>query len=299
MDRIMRQFFSSHKFLFKICVVALAIALFCGVFAVMGWGPLLHRVGGTVIYPFQWVFSKIGDGVTGFVQYFQDVDRLQEQVEALEKENESLKAELNDAEIILGEQAWLYQYLSMKNEHEDYMMCAASVIASGGQEGSGDYITVMTLNKGSAHGIKKGMPVVTVSGLVGMVTEVGLNQCYVQTILNTSSSVGAMSSATLDQGLLEGDFACLYEGCATLRYLPENATVAVGDLVITSGQGTVYPYGIPIGRVSEISTNPYSRTKEARIQPLCDLSDLHEVVILTSYVRYTEGDHIPEGGDGS
>lgn len=279
-------------------MVALSVSLFCGVFAVMGWGPLLHRVGGTVIYPFQWVFSRIGDGVSGFVQYFQDVDKLQDRIDALEKENESLKAEINDAEIIFQEQLWLYHYLSMKNEHEDYAMCAATVIASSGQAGSGDYMTVMTLNKGSAHGIKVGMPVVTVSGLLGMVTEVGINQCYVQTILNTNASVGALDASTRDQGLLEGDFTCLYDGKATLRYLPENATVAVGDIIITSGAGSVYPYGIPIGTVTEVSTNPYSRTKEAVVQPFCDLSHTDEVIILTSYLRYTEGDHIPTGGDG-
>ncbi|MBQ9779548.1 MAG: rod shape-determining protein MreC [Clostridia bacterium] len=281
----------------KLCVIALAIALFCSVFVVMGWGSLLHRVGGTIIYPFQWTFSKIGDGVSGFVQYFQDVDKLQDKIDALEKENESLKAELNDAEIVRQEQLWLYQYLSMKNEHEDYAMCAASVIASSGQSGSGDYITTMTLNKGSAHGIKAGMPVVTVSGLVGMVTEVGINQCYVQTLINTSSSVGALSVSTLDKGLLEGDFACLYEGRATLRYLPHDAAVAVGDVVVTSGEGTVYPYGIPVGTVTEIKVNPYSRTKEAVVEPFTDLSDLDEVIILTSYIRYTEGDHNPNGGE--
>lgn len=278
-------------------MVALAISLFCGVFAVMGWGSLLHRVGGTVIYPFQWVFSKIGDGVTGFVQYFQDVDEMQERIDALERENESLRAEINDAKIIFEEQLWLYHYLSMKSEHEDYAMCAATVIASSGQAGSGDHTTVMTLNKGSAHGIKVGMPVVTVSGLLGMVTEVGINQCYVQTIINTSSSVGALDTATRDQGLLEGDFTCLYDGKAILRYLPENATVAVGDIITTSGVGTVYPYGIPIGTVTEVSTNPYSRTKEAVVQPFCDLSKTDEVIILTSYVRYTEGDHTPTGGE--
>ncbi|MBE6558500.1 MAG: rod shape-determining protein MreC [Ruminococcaceae bacterium] len=295
----MRQFFVRHKFLMKLCVAALAVSLFCGVFLVMGWGPLLHRVGGTVIYPFQWAFSKIGDGVTGFVQHFEDVDKLQDKIEALERENESLRAEINDAEIMKEEQSWLYGYLSMKQEHEDYAMCAASVIAESGQSGSGNFATVLTLNKGSAHGIEVGMPVVSTLGLVGMVTETGPNQCYVQTLLNTSSSVGALSVTTLDKGLLEGDFACLYEGCATLRYLPENAALTPGDKVITSGQGTVYPYGIPVGTVTEVTVNPYSRTREAKIQPFHDFSDTDEVIILTSYLRYTEGDHIPEEGESS
>ena len=294
----MRRFFVRHKFLMKLCALALLLAIFCGVFLVMGWGALLHRVGNTVIYPFQWVFSKVGDGISGFVMHFQDVDRLQDQIDALEAENESLRSELVDAEITYAEQSWLYKYLSMKEEHIDYQMCAARVITSSGEE-SGGYETLLTLNKGSTHGIQKGMPVVSTSGLVGMVVEVGLNQCYVQTILKPTSSVGALSPESSDTGLIEGDFTELYEGRVLLRYLPEDATVTAGDTVITSGEGSVYPYGIPIGRVEEVNVNPYSRTKEAVVVPFHEFSDTNEVIILTSYIRYTEGDHTPESEGGA
>lgn len=294
----MRRFFVRHKFLMKLCAVALLLAIFCGVFLIMGWGSLLHRVGNTVIYPFQWVFSKVGDGIGGFVMHFEDVDRLQEKIDALELENESLRAELSDAEILYDEQAWLYRYLSMKEEHMDYQMCAARVISASG-EGSGGFETLLTLNKGSAHGIQKGMPVVSTSGLVGMVVEVGINQCYVQTILKPTSSVGALSPESSDKGLLEGDFAYLYQGQAVLKYLPEDAEIKEGDTVITSGNGSVYPYGIPIGKVAEVSVNPHSRTKEAIVTPFHDFSDTKEVMILTSYIRYTEGDHTPESEGGA
>ena len=294
----MRRFFVRHKFLMKLCAVALLLAIFCGVFLIMGWGSLLHRVGNTVIYPFQWVFSKVGDGIGGFVMHFEDVDRLQEKIDALELENESLRAELSDAEILYDEQAWLYRYLSMKEEHMDYQMCAARVISASG-EGSGSFETLLTLNKGSAQGIQKGMPVVSTSGLVGMVVEVGINQCYVQTILKPTSSVGALSPESSDKGLLEGDFAYLYQGQAVLKYLPEDAEIKEGDTVITSGNGSVYPYGIPIGKVAEVSVNPHSRTKEAIVTPFHDFSDTKEVMILTSYIRYTEGDHTPESEGGA
>lgn len=294
----MRRFFVRHKFLMKLCAVTLLLAIFCGVFLIMGWGSLLHRVGNTVIYPFQWVFSKVGDGIGGFVMHFEDVDRLQEKIDALELENESLRAELSDAEILYDEQAWLYRYLSMKEEHIDYQMCAARVISASG-EGSGGFETLLTLNKGSAQGIQKGMPVVSTSGLVGMVVEVGINQCYVQTILKPTSSVGALSPESSDKGLLEGDFAYLYQGQAVLKYLPEDAEIKEGDAVITSGNGSVYPYGIPIGKVAEVSVNPHSRTKEAIVTPFHDFSDTKEVMILTSYIRYTEGDHTPESEGGA
>lgn len=276
-----------NRFFITGLAIALAVTLFCGVFAVMGWGDLLHQVGGTVLYPFQWLFSKAENAVEGFASYFADIDELQAEIDALRAENEQLRAELVDAQIIQNESDWLYAYLSMKEDHTDYAMCAATVIASTAAAPSGgSYITHLTLNKGSAHGIAVGMPVVTRAGLVGMVIEVGIDHCRVRTVLDTSSSVGAMTVRTGELGLLEGDFNCLYDGCSLMKYMGEEADIAEGDAVVTGGQGSVYPYGIPLGRVRSVSVNAFSRTTEAVVEPYCDMTDLDQVIILTSYLRY-------------
>ena len=65
-----------HRFFIVCLSLALAIALFTGVFAVMGWGSLLRDVGSAVIYPFQWVFAKVGNAIQGFGQYFEDIHDL-------------------------------------------------------------------------------------------------------------------------------------------------------------------------------------------------------------------------------
>jgi cell shape-determining protein MreC len=56
----------------------------------------------------------------------------------------------------------------------------------------------------------------------------------------------------------------------------------------------VYPYGIPIGRVTSVSYNAYSRTTEAVIRPFVDFSDLRHVTVMTSFIHYTDG---PETGE--
>ena len=284
MSRIKQKFFIA-------CLgLALAVALFTGVFAVMGWGSLLSAVGSAVIYPFQWVGSKIGGGVSGFFSYFADIRDLRDEVESLKNENQELKDQLVDAEIMADENAWLYHYLTMKEERGDWSLCAASVIASATASGEGgDYATELTLNRGSASGIAAGMPVVTGSGLVGVVVEVGLNHCRVMTLLDTSVSVGAVTTRATENGLCEGDYARLHEGHATLKNLPEEADVEVGDIVVTSGRGSVYPYGIPIGRVTEVTANAFVRTTEAAVQPFTDFSDLTQVMIITKYIHYVDG----------
>lgn len=269
----------------------MAISLFTGVFALMGWGSLLQDVGSSILYPFQWVAAQVENGVTGFISYFQDIQELQNEVEALRAENESLKSELVNAEITADENHWLYRYLAMKEEHSDYQLCAATVIASSSSVGmGGEYVTEITLNRGTASGVEAGMPVVTPLGLVGVVVESHINHCRVSTVLDTSVSVGSVVTRSSEKGLCEGDYTLVHNGQTSLRYLPEEADVQPEDIVVTSGLGSVYPYGIPIGRVVSVSSNAYSRTIEAVIQPFNDFSELTRVVILTSYVHSTEGE---------
>lgn len=286
-----------HKFFIVCLSLALAMALFTGVFAVMGWGSLLRDVGSAILYPFQWAGAQVSYALSGFGDYFTDLKDLQSEIDSLRAENESLKSELVDAEILADEQAWLYHYLSVKEEHGDYSLCAASVISSSSASGEGgSFATELTLNKGTSSGIKAGMPVITPLGLVGVVVEVGLHHCRVSTLLDTSVSVGAVTTRATENGLCEGDHARLHSGHATLRGLSEEADVEIGDLVVTSGRGSVYPYGIPIGRVVSISANAFSRTTEATVEPFTDFTDLSQVVIMTEYIHYVDSYETP-GGD--
>lgn len=281
----------SRNFLVVCLSIAVAIALFCGVFAVMGWGSLLSDVGRTVVYPFQVACRWVGNGVSGFFSYFQDVDRLSQEVESLRAENDRLTALLIDAEILKDESQWLYDYLDMKTEHEDYQLCAAEVISS--VTVGGKYATRITLNKGSAHGIEAGMPVVTALGLVGVVSDVGLDHCMVKTVLDTSLTVGSMTTRSGAVGLVEGDHHLSYEGQALLGYVKEGSDVIEGDLVVTSGEGSIYPYGIPVGQVLSVSVNGYNRTVEAVIRPHARLDRLSQVIILTDYQRTTAPEVTP------
>ena len=286
-----------QRFLIVCLSLALAVALFSGVFAVMGWGFLLEDVGAAIIYPFQWITAKAGDMAVGFGEYFADMKSLRDENESLRVENQALKDKLTDAEIMADENAWLYKYLSMKEEHEDYTLCSASVVASASSVGEGgEYVTEITLNRGTSSGVETGMPVLTPMGLVGVVVESHTNHCRVTTVLDTSVSVGAVTTRGSERGLCEGDYTLVHDGLAMLRYLAEEADVTEGDIVVTSGRGSVYPYGIPVGRIMSVSFNAYSRTTEAVIRPFVDFSDLRQVVVMTSFTHYVDGFETEEAG---
>ena len=265
---------------FMTCIaLAVAIALFTGVFAMLGWGSLLRQVGETVLFPIQWVMTSVGRGVSGFANYFSDMDGLIAENESLKEENEQLKAELDRAELLGDENSWLYRYLEMKESNTEYKLCPATVTSN---ESLGGYTTSVILNRGSVHGITQNMPVVTERGLVGFVSEVGPYWCRVTTILNTDVSVGVVSARSGENGLIQGDYKAVYDGNCMLHYLREGADILEKDRLITSGKGSVYPYGIPVGEVVSTEKNPYDRTVSAVVDPFVDFEALTHVSVITA-----------------
>ncbi|UKI12078.1 MAG: rod shape-determining protein MreC [Oscillospiraceae bacterium] len=287
---------------FRVCIcIALCLCLFTGVFAVMGWGSLLRQVGSAVMYPFSWLAGKNrgrGGGLCGILPRYPrpaggKTTPCAPRISRSARDFWTRKFWKN-------ENSWLYRYLSMKQEREDWSLVSCAVTATEWSGGSGgqSYAIQLTLNRGSSSGVAVGMPVVCEAGLVGIVSEVGVGSCRVRTVLNTDFAAGAIDARSGETGLWEGKFASLPSGNAVLTALAAEADAAVGDVILTSGKGGVYPYGIPVGRIASVSANAYSRTTEATVTPFADLTNLRLVAVLTDYVHYTDGSHW-QGGSGA
>ena len=153
-----------------------------------------------------------------------------------------------------------------------------------------NYSTIITLNKGSDLGIEVGMPVIVKSGLVGSVCEVGMNWCRVRVISESSNGVGVYVSRSGETGILEGDIALKDTGECYLRYLSSDADVAEGDLVYTSGIGSVYPEGIFVGRIKSVSTDKNLRNKSAVVSLAVNFKELKYLLVITGFESGQNGD---------
>lgn len=279
----MRDFFKS-KFFTVIMVITLVMVIVPSVFGVMGVGRYLSDGVNIVLTPLQKLFSSVTDAADGFVSYFTEFDRIVEENEKLRRQNAEMRQKISAAEEAEQMNDWLFTYLELKREHTDYSMQNATVT---GRESS-NYMTVFTLDKGTSHGIAVNMPVVTPDGIVGYVSEVGKNWCRAVTLLQNGGAVGAYVERSGEIGVVEANYTLSREGLCKMKYMAADADIKVGDRILSSGLGSVYPRGLVIGYVESVEADAASRALSVTVRPSADLTDISKLMIITKYDTYTK-----------
>lgn len=189
----------------------------------------------------------------------------------LKRENGGLWAKITNARELLLENKRLSGLLDFKRELP-YETESAVVI---GRDPT-NWNAVLIIDKGRRSGIKIGMPVVNPSGVVGKVIETGDHISKVILVSDPNFNVAAVAQESRESGLLSGTL----QGMCRLRYLPEDATVQVGEKVVTSKLSSTFPDGILIGTVVSIQNHPGTTGTECLVRPATFPSRAEEVLIL-------------------
>jgi len=274
--------FLKSKF-FLICVaVAVALALIASALAVFGQTDLLRAALGTVAKPFSWCGAKIAGAINGFTDVFTEYDKLKEENQALKNQLEEIKQNIYDDEVLKAENTWLKQYLDLKTDNPAFILTDAEIIS----RESGNYATVLVLNRGSIHGIKVNMPVITENGVLGHVSETGLDWCKVVSIVESSSAVAVYVERSGVQGVVKGDVALRADGICTMTYSADS-DIKIGDRVHTAGgSGSSYPEGLLLGEVISITADDVTRTLIAQVKASVDITNIpNRVMIICGYDR--------------
>ena len=132
------------------------------------------------------------------------------------------------------------------------------------------------IDKGGQAGLRLNMPVVNARGVVGRTVSVSPNYAKVLLIIDQNSAVDCLVQRSCDRGMVKGVSA---EVCK-LDYVVKSSDVAIGDIVVTSGQVGLFPKGLPVGRVLSVSDMPGELFKDIEIRPVVDFSKLEEVLVI-------------------
>lgn len=160
---------------------------------------------------------------------------------------------------------------------ETFDLVPASIIA----RSPNNWHQTLTINKGLADGLDKGMPVMHPDGLVGRISSVTQNSAQVSLITDREMAVGVVLQRTREtNGIVEGEGA---SNRLRMNNVPYYSSIEVNDRVVTSGLSTIYPKGIDVGIISKISREPSGLLLIAEVKPVVDFDRLEEVLVITSY----------------
>ncbi len=237
----------------------------------------VENVVQVVVTPVQKLFTNIGTGVSDFFGYFSDIDKLKVEIKDLKKENSHLKEELNKSEISLRENEELRKLLSLKDAYPELELETAQVIA----RDPSNWYNTFTIDKGAVDGINVNQPVISVDRtLVGRISEVGTTWARVITINDPGHSAGAEIVRSGEYGIVEGEASADEGGNCRLSFVSKNANIIVGDKVVTSGMGGIYPKGLTIGKVLDIRPDLQGISQYALISPEADIDNIKAVLIV-------------------
>lgn len=189
---------------------------------------------------------------------------------------DELQGRLENYEEYRLENERLKKLLDFQAATRDLKFTAAGVIG----RDPGNWFKTISVDKGSRQGIKVNMTVLLPEGLVGRVIRVSDRTAEIMLITDPRSAVSSTIQESRSPGIVEGTADSL----ARLRmvHIPYDAVVSNGQVIVTSGFGSLFPKGIPIGEIIEIKKDPTGLYYNAVLQPFVDFNRIEEVLIITS-----------------
>lgn len=274
----MRFFFRSRQFKIIAAVFAALIVIAAVTAAVGGRMSPGANIFGTVTAPFRSLASKISGGISSFVEVYTEGEKLNIKNAELETEISELRKKLADYEQAVSENEFYKNYLDIKDANPSFKFTAATLISRDKEDPYKGFI----INKGSVNGVSAHDPVITDEGLVGYIGEVGLTTSKVVTVLSAELTAGALDNRTSDSGVLSGSAELASEGLTKFYNLSRSCNIAVGDYVVTSGEG-IFPKGLLIGTVQTIGSDKYNTSIYANVKPFADIDGIRGVMVITEF----------------
>lgn len=260
--------------------LALFFALFVFVIALLttqARSPDRRQVGAigtmvlSVLLPVQTGMARVADGAQRMWNMYTEIGRLRvenarlrESLDGMARRNAALREQALAAQR-------LEQLLGFRGSTGNKSL-AATVIG----RDAGKWFGTVLVDRGSRDGVRRNASVVTAEGVVGRVIEVTPTASRVLLITDSRSAVGVLLQRMRDMGVVEGR----NERTLHLKYLSRTSDVQAGDVVLTSGQGGVFPKGLAVGRVTRVVREEGELLLEAEIDPAAALDRLEEVLIL-------------------
>ena len=268
------------RYLFIFAVIAIAIVLTVlaaslnkerdlnpGEKALKDMGTVVIKV---VSMPFNFVHDKIDEMVekNDIYEKYKEIKNKEEQIDSVIAQNDNLKDEIDK----------LKETLNLNTILSDKVYMNATVVTR-----NMDYwYNEITIDKGSKNGIEKGMAVVVPKGLIGQITKVSNYSSTVKLLSNENMSDKISVKIKVGDDYVYGLISA-YDAKTntyTVEGISENVNIEKKADVVTTGMGTIFPSGLMVGKVKDVTTDNFDLSKVVEVEASVDFNDLDYVTVL-------------------
>ena len=235
----------------------------------------LEKAVQDIIAPIKNGAAYVYDKLRYIPLYFGGVNDIVRENEALQSEIMGLREEVGILSAAYQENVRFREILNIVEEMDAWLPTVTKVI---GRDSTSWYNTI-TIRGGENMGFAKDMPVINAQGLVGRIQSVSRYTSEVLLLTDGRGAVSAMVQANRTPGVIES--VDEYNAILELGHVPYDAVLAQGQVIVTSGLGGIFPAGLRIGYITNVTVTNGGLMHKATVRPFVDFERLEEVMVLT------------------
>ena len=273
-----KKFDKRYLFIFVVIAIAIVLTILAASLnkerdlnpiekALKDMGTVVIKVVST---PFNFVHDKIDEMVekNDIYEKYKEIKNKEEQIDSVIAQNDNLKDEIDK----------LKETLNLNTILSDKVYMNATVVTR-----NIDYwYNEITIDKGSKNGIEKGMAVVVPKGLIGQITKVSNYTSTVKLLSNENMSDKISVKIKVGDDYVYGLISA-YDAKTntyTVEGISENVKIEKDADVVTTGMGTIFPSGLIVGKVKEVTTDNFDLSKVVEVKSSVDFNDIDYVTVL-------------------
>lgn len=258
----------------KTRILVVAISLVAGIFvykSCMNPGGLLERYGSSIVYPMLVVQHKL---ITPFKAYFQNrksVSELEERLLALQEQHDTIVAQNIELQSMISYAQDIQELIEFKKQYDFSQAVLGQVLVKNFCEQAHFFL----IDKGANAGVAKDMVAVYKDCLIGRVTEVYPRYSKLTLISDQSCKVAAYCAQSKATGIYQGDNQ---EWNSHLNHVSHLAQLEPGEMILSSGDGMIFPRGFGIGKVKAFQNEGLFH--QVTVEPLVDLHAINHCYLV-------------------
>jgi len=237
---------------------------------------VVKSISNVITAPFEFAYNNIKNTFSSVGMYFGDVNKLNTKNMALENRISELELKLLESQAILDENESLKVQLEIDNTFQHFKLKHGRIII----REHDNFSQVFVIDVGTVDGIKLNQPVIHNEGLVGYISSVSQHTSVVTTILDPRTSVSVTISTINEPAILKGNLELKANNNLKLEYIPIDSEISIGDMLYSSGLGSMFPNSLPVGKVTKIVNKKNDSDRYAIVDPCVNIRAISEVSVI-------------------